>query len=286
MRKTFTLRNVTVTFAAAALPAQPLANGQAALVKGALKDGVFVATAIVVSGNVTPPPTPNPTPTPLDGSALYTANCAGCHGAPANSTKKGQTAAKIQAAITANTGTMGSLTLTTAEIQAIATALAVTPTPPPTATPVVISTASLTVATVGTAYSQTLTATGGTSPITWAVTIGALPGGLSLTGGAISGTPTTAGTYSVTVKATDSATPAGSVSKTFSIVVTAAAVPALDGAALYGTNCAGCHGALAGSSKRGRTAAQIQSAITSNRGGMGGISLTAAEIAAIAVAIK
>jgi len=56
----------------------------------------------------------------------------------------------------------------------------------------------------GTAYAQTLTATGGTAPYTFAVTAGALPTGLGLSGaGAISGTPTTAGSFNATVTATD-----------------------------------------------------------------------------------
>ena len=58
---------------------------------------------------------------------------------------------------------------------------------------------------VGVAYGQTMTASGGTSPYTFAVTSGALPAGLTLsTAGAISGTPTTAGVSSFTVTATDS----------------------------------------------------------------------------------
>jgi mono/diheme cytochrome c family protein len=60
---------------------------------------------------------------------------------------------------------------------------------------------------------------------------------------------------------------------------------AIDGAALYTANCSGCHGALATSAKRGRTAAQITSAIASNRGGMGTINLTPEQIAAIAAAL-
>lgn len=63
------------------------------------------------------------------------------------------------------------------------------------------------------------------------------------------------------------------------------AVAAIDGAALYTANCSGCHGALATSSKRTRTAAQITNAITSNRGGMGSLSLTPEQIAAIAAAL-
>jgi hypothetical protein len=73
--------------------------------------------------------------------------------------------------------------------------------------------------TVGTAISNiTLSASGGTAPYTWTAT--GLPAGLTIsTGGVISGTPTTAGTSSVTVTAKDSvATPAsGSASFTFMI---------------------------------------------------------------------
>jgi hypothetical protein len=60
---------------------------------------------------------------------------------------------------------------------------------------------------VGAAYSQTFAATGGTPPYTnWAVVSGALPGGLTLsTGGLLSGTPTASGTFSFTVRVTDSA---------------------------------------------------------------------------------
>jgi hypothetical protein len=58
---------------------------------------------------------------------------------------------------------------------------------------------------VGVAYSDQLTVTGGTSPFTWSVSAGALPPGVTLgtSTGLLSGTPTTAGSYSFTVKVTD-----------------------------------------------------------------------------------
>ena len=58
--------------------------------------------------------------------------------------------------------------------------------------PVLILTNSLPNATIGVAYSATLTAQGGTPPIVWSVISGSLPAGLSLnaTTGVISGIPT------------------------------------------------------------------------------------------------
>ena len=83
--------------------------------------------------------------------------------------------------------------------------------------PTITTTESLPDGEVGTVYSQTLTATGDPT-ITWNVTSGSLPDGLNLSGNAISGTPTTAGTSTFTVKAENSY---GSDSKQLSITIDA-----------------------------------------------------------------
>lgn len=91
------------------------------------------------------------------------------------------------------------------------------------AQPPTVTTTSLASGTVGTAYSATLEASGGTTPYTWSITSGALPAGLSLTAssGAISGTPTTSGTASFTVQVKDANNNTGTQS--LSITIAAAA---------------------------------------------------------------
>jgi hypothetical protein len=80
-------------------------------------------------------------------------------------------------------------------------------------------------ATIGSAYSTTLTAGGGTSPYAFSLQSGSLPTGLSLSSsGVISGTTTgTAGTSSFTVLVTDANGQTGS--QAFTIARVAAAVP-------------------------------------------------------------
>jgi virginiamycin B lyase len=71
-----------------------------------------------------------------------------------------------------------------------------------------ISSTPLPGGTIGVGYSAALTATGGTPPYrTWTITTGALPPGLALNSstGAITGTPTTTGTFSIGVTVLDSA---------------------------------------------------------------------------------
>ena len=71
-------------------------------------------------------------------------------------------------------------------------------------TPIPVLPLTLPAGTAGGAYSQTFTAGAGLPPFVWAVTLGALPPGLSLTpAGLLSGTPTTLGTFNFTVGVTD-----------------------------------------------------------------------------------
>lgn len=78
----------------------------------------------------------------------------------------------------------------------------------PSASPITVSPGSLSTLTAGTAFSQTLTASGGLAPYTYTLQSGVLPSGLILTSaGVLSGTPTQRGAYSFSVRATDATTP-------------------------------------------------------------------------------
>ena len=74
---------------------------------------------------------------------------------------------------------------------------------PPVCPPIYPASAAASAGTVGVAYSQTITASGGTAPYTFSITAGSLPTGLLFTNGLISGTPTANGTFTFTVTATD-----------------------------------------------------------------------------------
>ena len=104
-------------------------------------------------------------------------------------------------------GPDGAFWLTDDASNAIVSAAIVTQAPPLT---VFTNSPSTTVHTlppgsVGVAYSQTVSATGGTPPYTWAVSTGSLPGGLTLgpTTGRIAGTPKANGSTNFTLRVTD-----------------------------------------------------------------------------------
>jgi len=130
-----------------------------------------------------------------------------------------------QASITLTTGASltgralarsGAVTLDTNSVTVTCPSAAVCPT-------IVMSPPTLLPGTVGTPYSSTITASGGASPYTFSVTSGTLPPGMTLTAaGVLSGTPTTAGTSTPTIRATDANGCFASI--VYSIVVTAPVV--------------------------------------------------------------
>ncbi len=213
--------------------------------------------------------------TTLDGTALYTTYCSGCHGALGSSAKAGSSSSMIISAIgNPSNPAMNSATLkglTQAQINAIAGVLAGSAPSQPTVTmdgPTLYTTycsgchgALATSAKSGRTAAQIQTAISGNA--------GGMMG---------SGTLMALNATQVQAIATALATSAPSQP-----TVT------MDGPTLYTTYCSGCHGALATSAKSGRTAAQIQAAISGNAGGvMGSVTLTAlsaTQVQAIATAL-
>ncbi|MBB5766024.1 outer membrane autotransporter protein [Xanthomonas arboricola] len=90
---------------------------------------------------------------------------------------------------------------------------------------VIVGPATLPAATAGSAYSQNLSASGGTAPYTFAVTAGALPPGLTLSAaGVLSGTPTATGSFNFTATATDSGGSPTSGNRAYTLTVAGATV--------------------------------------------------------------
>jgi hypothetical protein len=73
-----------------------------------------------------------------------------------------------------------------------------------TCSTITVNPTSLPAGALGTAYTQTVSATGGTTPYSYSIATGALPAGLTLNAsmGELSGTPTTSGTFVFTIRAT------------------------------------------------------------------------------------
>jgi Putative Ig domain len=103
------------------------------------------------------------------------------------------------------------------------------PTPSPSPTPTVPVKASASApfhgGEVGVTYAPVaLTATGGVAPYTWTLTSGALPAGLTLgSDGSVSGTPTSAGSFTFTIQAADSGSSSASLPGEISIAPALAA---------------------------------------------------------------
>ena len=102
-----------------------------------------------------------------------------------------------------------------------------TPTPVPSATtnpsptPLSIVTNSLPSGVTGAAYGAALTGDGGTPGYSWGISSGSLPPGLTLlaTSGQISGTPITSGSYSFTIRLSDSGSPVQTVTRAYGIAI-------------------------------------------------------------------
>jgi hypothetical protein len=148
------------------------------------------------------------------------------------------TAAGTAITYTPTTGFFGSDSFTYTATNAAGTSTPATVSIAVSAPTITIAPATLTAGSLGASYSQSLTATGGQGPYSFALASGALPGGLVLNNlGSITGTPTAVGTFTFTVSGTDSstATRASFTSATISLTINAA-VP---GAPTIGTATAG-----------------------------------------------
>jgi hypothetical protein len=109
-----------------------------------------------------------------------------------------------------------------------------------TCVPIAVLPATLPGASVGIAYSQTLTASAGTAPFTFAVTAGAPPAGFTLTSaGVLSGTAGAPGTAGFTVQATDANGCTGSTSYSLTSYVVPTAITTLVTQQVTSGNAAG-----------------------------------------------
>jgi hypothetical protein len=130
----------------------------------------------------------------------------------------GKGTVSVPLTVAANSGAPRSATVSlTAGTLSLASASITQAGPPPL---VITTSATLLSGFTTGAYTQDLAATGGVGAYTWTRTAGSLPGGLAISGAAIMGTPTAAGTFTFTLQVADSATPTPSTaSQAFSLTV-------------------------------------------------------------------
>jgi hypothetical protein len=104
-----------------------------------------------------------------------------------------------------------------------------------------ITSAALSGGEVGEPYAATPTTAGGTTPFTWSVTGGSLPAGLNLntSTGAVTGTPTGGGPFTLTLEVTDADGMQATQSESFSIT----AAPTITSPALSGGEVSVAYGA-------------------------------------------
>jgi len=105
--------------------------------------------------------------------------------------------------------------------------------------PLVAGASTLPQATVGIPYEATVSAQGGFAPFKWSITSGTLPAGLSFSAGVISGTPTSSGSFPLTVGVSDQSGQSATVSITIAVSAAGAATigaspSALTLSAVYG----------------------------------------------------
>lgn len=91
--------------------------------------------------------------------------------------------------------------------------------------PLNVLTSSLPQGAVGVAYSAPLEADGGVPPYAWTLSSGALPDGLGLNGNALEGTPTASGSFTFTLRASDTQTPPVTAEQAYLVNIYDAACP-------------------------------------------------------------
>jgi hypothetical protein len=117
---------------------------------------------------------------------------------------------------TVSSNTTATVTATSAADPTKSGTASVTIMPPPLS----LTTTSVSSATAGTLYSSSLSASGGTAPLTWTLASGALPSGIVLQpSGSLSGTTSQPGQFNFTLQVADSSSPKQTASEALTLTV-------------------------------------------------------------------